>query len=1400
MLAKFIKRAAGFFVGLGLFMCALIVSVSLALNTHDARQMILDKINHGIPGTLSMDHLAVSLFAGSLEAYGFRLTGPDNEPLINIRRLSVNLSWTSLFFRSLFFESIHVEEPQIFLGTDGNNRLNLVRAFTQEGGGTPTPENDDKGFPFNIKVGSLDISGGELVYAMEDKERIHAEHIVMNASRLNLLRRSGAMTMELGPCRLSWDDRAVQIVHMDLSGKLKRKKLSSLILNLTSDLGNLSINGEVNTPFKQPELDLFITWFHNDLSEMDKALALALGLSGEARIDLHVWGDYDNPQGDMAISAHHARLFDYRVNTFDAKVRVLDRLVTLTAVDLDTGIGHGALTGTLDLKKACQTGYVSSPFKSDQVAYSLDLSLRDTILRAIPYVDGIADGQAQADIHLKGHGLWPDEIKAMADVAADSQSLSFLGTPHAEYYLKGRVSYTKGQLKTTDATLTTGDTHVALNGEYRLDNGTFQGDLDLLSEDLSSLAFITPYGEYSGKADVKTHWAHNGETWMGRFAGQGSSIAVNSVGVGDLSLQAVLEKPGILTVSSCDAASKDFRFHGKGRMGLFDDDNRLDLSVDVTGADISRLLKWDQVNGLAEGHVTVTGTLFSPKLESTVTGHDLAWKDIRLGSLSTAASYENGKVSWTGMTLKNKRSLIQSRGWLSLLDKKTFSLLLEPSGEIELKSSGLDVEDFYSGISGHATVDTQVKGRPGDLAGHIRLNVDALKVMDQVFDHVAVSSHASGEDLVVDQAVVSFSPGEDMRLSGFLSLNDFKYSLKAASDPISIKRLHVLGPQSPCQGKVVLDLSGTGTFDNPGLQGSIALHDVYVNRESLDGGVLNIEVADHVARMHGKLIADIDSRIHLDTFDFMAQAGFDRTVLNPFFRIGGYADFEGNMSGNIKAWGRLTEPDLIRAQADVSSVSVQSEGKELIRGGPVRFTYGGKFFALSETRLVLLDKGSLTVQGQGNIDGKLSVSVKGAIPLELMEPFAEELVNLEGLVGVSVQVAGTVASPEFYGDLTLDSVSFLIPEVMQQVHDVNGRLHATADQVTLESLTGGLDTGRFNIRGTLALDRFKPGAVALSISGESLPFSLPDTLDMTVNTSMTFTGTPSETFLEGTVMLIEGKYYKDAAMNLISMVTGKTRKDNPENEPTDIPYLKGLVLNVNLKHRNPFDVDNNIAYLELKPDLKLYGTLNHPLISGRAQVMEDGVITYQGKEFEVVKGVVDFLNPYKIEPTLDVQCETVIRDWTITLSVAGTPENLKFTLTSNPSEADGDIISILLFGKTTAELRAGGGKSSVSAAQLLSDVIGRRLEKNIKDATGIDIVEVEYSNANSKTSENGVKVTIGKELSERLTVKYGMENKNAETVQRAISEYKFMENLMINAYQDSANDYGAELVYRLEFR
>jgi hypothetical protein len=331
------------------------------------------------------------------------------------------------------------------------------------------------------------------------------------------------------------------------------------------------------------------------------------------------------------------------------------------------------------------------------------------------------------------------------------------------------------------------------------------------------------------------------------------------------------------------------------------------------------------------------------------------------------------------------------------------------------------------------------------------------------------------------------------------------------------------------------------------------------------------------------------------------------------------------------------------------------------------------------------------------------------------------------------------------------------------------------------------------------LEQFQPSQVDFKGQVWALPIQLPNTLDIIADGELLIQGTREASAVRGKLTLLEGTYYKDVALHLIEGDGYRRRETLPSQQELKAPFLTNMAFDVLVTHQKPFVVDNNLALLLVRPNLRLYGTWNNPLVSGRAEVGE-GTITYQKEDFIVTQGVFDFVNPYRIEPTIDVRGEINIRKWMVFLEVSGVPDNLKFTLTSNPSETTEDILSLLALGKTTGELMGDESGSSLSATKMLSDVLTDELGEEIKDATGLDEVKVGYTEGEGDDEEGGIDVSLGKKLSRSTSVKYSVESKGAKTIQRMDVGYKLRENLSVSSFQNTEGQYGGELLYRLEFR
>jgi autotransporter translocation and assembly factor TamB len=433
----------------------------------------------------------------------------------------------------------------------------------------------------------------------------------------------------------------------------------------------------------------------------------------------------------------------------------------------------------------------------------------------------------------------------------------------------------------------------------------------------------------------------------------------------------------------------------------------------------------------------------------------------------------------------------------------------------------------------------------------------------------------------------------------------------------------------------------------------------------------------------------------------------------------------------------------------------------------------------------------------------LTLDAEGIIPAEVFGMFDEDLSECSGLIHVSSKITSHDNKPEVSGLLTLEDIAYTIPMNGQRLHTMNGKIRIKDAKIFIEDLTGRLDTGSFKMGGTITRQGFTLSAVDLKTQFTALPISIPDMMDLTFDAEASLVSSGSRSLLRSDVIIIDGTYYKDVKLNLltgvIERILPKQKQVNEQTMATRWPYLKNMDLDVAIKRRGEMKVENNISELYLNPDLKIIGTVIKPVLNGRIAVTE-GTVTFQNNDFTVTRGIIDFLNPYKTEPTVDIKGETKVRDWTIDLTIEGGFDNLKFKLNSTPSEEPSDILSLLIVGKTSRELTQGQTGVTVSPTAMGAEILASTYGGQIKKATTLDILSLKSSEFSTSDKGENLKLTLGKELSRRLTLEYQVETRNTQTIQRGIAEYKILENLIVNGYQGSDGIFGSDIQLRYEFR
>lgn len=1281
------------------------LGIQFYLNTEQSRQWIQAKVNRLIPGTLTWEQNRFSVLGGKLELNHVRLSGPENDKLIELERFSIHISLTRLLKGELYVHNLFLENPHVFLVKDRSGSLNLIQAlYTPEDQPAKSGEND--GLPFNILLHRLSLMKGFIQYSTakktaEDKtDRMVFQDVNFTITDGNLLTKSGRLACQVSGGKIQSNGIRSTIDQLSLKANVQEDRIDALDLDVHMNGIYANITGTIENLFTDnPLLDLSLE-SRASLSKVKGSMALESDFSGAVQVNSTLKGTLDNPDIDLILFYEGGRLAGNRIGQIHLNCHLRDRALNISDLNLNTLVGQFSINGDIDFKKAFAKGLLTSNPDLEAIFYKLSIHQRDANLAGLPPGISGLKGVAKADIEIEGKGVNPNTLwaKTAIEIYIDKLSFGESSSPF-KVHVKARTDMENGRITVQNLIAGSSRSRFKMNGSYDVSSHQVASHFNLETSDLTEVM---------------------------------TSLGMNGV------------------------------------LGKVD------------------------INGI------VSGTLREPSLDARLNGEGLGFKNIQFGKADVTIRFLNGRFSLDHGEILNGNSRIDISGSARIFDTKDYKLRENPEFDVAIKGDTLLLEDFVKGMKGEFVLKGRIKGNMAHPEGHIDINGKNVDLNIQKLDEIKLASTIDGRQIHLNPLSLVVEPAEKVQLNGWVSL-DRKYDLKIISDNISLKNIKKIASWKIDSGKLSFDISGKGEFENPKLKGKVLLSGLSFNGQPLERIPFDIKVENQTAHISGGLNFILDATYGLQSRTFSTSARFDNTDLTPYLHLIGKKELNGIINGSIESKGNFGTPIQVEGTTRISQLAIFWKDTPLIRGNDLMLLIHNDELSIPGLRLSLVDRGFVTIKSSGKLNKDLNLEAHGNIPFEIFPMFTEAISEATGQTRFSFKLNGSLSTPNLTGQANIENGGMTIPGLFQKLHNMNGEVRIIPNAIFFDGIKGMLDTGNFEFKGVIELDQYHLSNFGLKVKADNLPVSIPDLLDIRVNSELELRGSPENSLIKGEVVLIEGTYEKDVRLNLMESIGQESREEHLVAPKTPWPIFDRMSIDCKIKYMDPFVVDNNIALLTIKPDLHIHGTVNRPLISGRAEI-ESGTVYFQRNEFNVKKGVFDFINPYKVEPTIDIQSEVNIREWDIFLKISGTPDDLRYEMSSDPPERKEDIISLLISGKTTQELIAREGGSLLSPTQMLADVLAQTVQKDIKDATGLDIVALEYNEAKEAEASDEIKVTLGKELSRRVTVKYDVQTKNAQVIRKVITEYKFLEKLIMNAFQDTEGHYGGGIQFKLEFR
>jgi translocation and assembly module TamB len=699
---------------------------------------------------------------------------------------------------------------------------------------------------------------------------------------------------------------------------------------------------------------------------------------------------------------------------------------------------------------------------------------------------------------------------------------------------------------------------------------------------------------------------------------------------------------------------------------------------------------------------------------------------------------------------------------------------------------------FDAPVSGTADVTLQAAGTRASprVEGHIHaVNASAYGEEIEKFE---ADLHVAGGETRLDGIQIVH---QDATITGSAALTpstrNFRLDLAGKNFDLSrVRQLHI--DEMPVAGRADFTLQGSGTLDAPVINAAVRVNDLTLDGE-LSGGIdlqattsngeLHVSGTSDFLRGELKLEGTVGMRgdypanvtVHLDDVD-----------LDPLWisYLGKQLTGHSDVAGTVTMHGPLRDPAQWLIKGDLSDVNVEVEYAKLHNEGPVHVTITSKAIAFEPTHMV--GEGT-DVTGHGSIGfvrpGPLDLTADGQLDLRLLSSINPDF-TASGSMLVHIALGGTWVDPLPVGTIELKNGAVNYAGIPSGLSAMNGSLAFTRGQIRIEQLTARTGGGSLDFKGEVN-NYNQQLNFNLTAVGKDVRLRYPPGVSSTANVELHWIGNRSSSTVSGDVLVTKLAVTPGFDFGSYLERSRQSAAVTPANS-----LLYNLKLDVAVRTAPELQMKTAVARLSGDADLHLRGSVARPSVLGRADILE-GDATFNGIKFRLERGDITFANPVAIEPQVNLQATTHVRNYDLDLTVTGTPEHLAVNYRSEPPLPKSDIIALLALGHTSEEseqLQQQSGQvpySDEATNLIINQAINQTVSSRMEKLFGAARIKIDPQGLSTETNPTarGPQITIEQQFANNLSLTYST-NVSQSSEQIIEGEYFFNRNISAVATRD----------------
>lgn len=446
----------------------------------------------------------------------------------------------------------------------------------------------------------------------------------------------------------------------------------------------------------------------------------------------------------------------------------------------------------------------------------------------------------------------------------------------------------------------------------------------------------------------------------------------------------------------------------------------------------------------------------------------------------------------------------------------------------------------------------------------------------------------------------------------------------------------------------------------------------------------------------------------------------------------------GTLDGNASIKGSKDAPE---ADFQLAARGVDAAALKPFGIAPVSADASGRFannrVALSSLRAQ--GTGGLSISGTGTVPLSgpgLAVKLTGSAPLALGNRFvADRGGQLSGTLSLDAAISGSIASPKFSGRVSTSGAGYVDPALNMRLVGITGSASLAGDRVSINDLSAGLATGgTVGVSGTVGITGNLPADLAIRLN--SARYADGNMLVATASGNLTLTGSLTrDPLLSGNIAvekadisiperigggaaMIDVKHRSTPRPVAQTLARADIDKAAPPT-PRDRPSI--LRLDVNVSAPNQIFLRGRGLDAELGGSVRLTGPVTDIQPVGGFS-LNRGRLSILGQRVTFESGEVTLVGD--LDPYVNLVARTEGDDITVFVTVAGRVSEIEVTFTSNPTLPQDEVLSRLIFNRPMSELSPLQLAKLAGAAAELAGGGGGSLVDSLRDAAGLDDLDV----------------------------------------------------------------------------